>query len=323
MAENDIYLSARAKQSNMAPQQSSIPKLSRASLGVATSSTINSAMPPPMTVVSHGSFGGSKGNPVSSISRPKSSLDHTSRLPSRARSRSSSNVKQISMNSYSSNIVHSGGIDDDMNKSLSMAQDIISLQKQREHDLVNQVMRLQNEKTQLELSKAKLQQTISDQEKSSHIKDLKINELEYSAQLSEEKLINANELRIRDLNHQHEENISKLQDQYRTELESELNRCKAKYKESWSEQHDLLKNGFLEKERNLTSMIKEERTANQTKIQELVTRQKQDSAALEIQKTSFEKEVDKLEKEKNDFKLKYEFVTSEMELAKVSEISHN
>lgn len=141
MAEFENYSGARASRMSMVPVpiHSQIPKSTRPSLDAISSSAMNSSMPPPSSLGAYSSGNMPKSNMAPGIPRPRSSLGYNSRLPSsHVRSKSSSNVKQISMNSYSNGPSHNGGSNSDMNKSLSMAKEMISSQKQREHQLVNQ-----------------------------------------------------------------------------------------------------------------------------------------------------------------------------------------
>lgn len=138
MADFENYLGSRSAKANMT-MQSGIPKF-RSSLDTVSNSTINASMPPPSVTGSHSNTGISKGNTISVISRPRSSVGYTSKIPgsSHVRSKSSTGLKQIAVDSYSSETCFGGGSSHDMNRSLAMAQEMISTQKRREHQLTNQ-----------------------------------------------------------------------------------------------------------------------------------------------------------------------------------------
>lgn len=174
-------------------------------------------------------------------------------------------------------------------------------------------MTLQNEKTQLELTKAKLQDTILEVGKDLHTKDLRISQLEYSARLAEEKATYENELRFRDLAHEHEENINKLQGQYRAELESALERCKSEYKESWLEEHAALSSKFTKRERELTQLLENERLASKTSTEAMEQR----LTRLESERSRSDMESHRLRQELSTYKSRYEALSCEMEVSKV------
>lgn len=183
-------------------------------------------------------------------------------------------------------------------------------------------MTLQNEKTQLELSKAKLQDAISDSEIKAHKSELRINELEYTARLAEEKMTYAFELKIRDLTHQHEENVKQLQNQYRSELEETLERFKDEYKKKYKEEKNSMRSALQDKEAELERILTCERAASKEKLESTIDLYNQNLATLEQQKKNLEKENRSIELERNDYKLKLETLSRELDSAKSSLIRY-
>lgn len=178
-------------------------------------------------------------------------------------------------------------------------------------------MSLQNDKTQLELARAKLQDTISEIEKASHAKDLRISELEYSAQLAVEKTAHATELKFRDLTHTHEESIKKLQKQYQTELESEIARRKEEINNSWTKERNLLKEEFAQKERELHQLIESERASSQAKIESMTALYNQKVSSTVQDRTHLEQDLKRIDSERTMYKTRCESLETEMKSAKV------
>lgn len=178
-------------------------------------------------------------------------------------------------------------------------------------------MSLQNDKTQLELARAKMQDTISEIEKVSHAKDLHISELEYSAQLTVEKTAHATELRFRDLTHNHEESIKKLQTRYQSELESEITRCKEEVNNSWTKERNMLKDEFAERERELCQLLESERAASQAKIDSMSALYNQKVSSTEQDKSHLEQDLKRIDSERTLYKARCDSLEREMKSAKV------
>lgn len=192
----------------------------------------------------------------------------------------------------------------DINKSLSLAQELISIQKNREVQLESQVTSLQNEKTQLEQTRTTLQEKVSTLENNAHTLVLKVNELEHTAQLAEGKQTYENELRIRDLTHDHETKMASLRNEFKEELAAILEKCKTEANDRVAREQAEMKLSLTKKEKEYKISIERERQAHETAVKNLKSLYSQKEVAFESTKLQFEKDVHRLENETVDLKAK-------------------
>ena len=144
--------------------------------------------------------------------------------------------------------------------------------------------------------------------------------MEHAAELTGEKQTYANELRVRDLIHEHQVNVNNLQHKFKTELESALEKCKKEASIKISHEEQLMKDNLKVKEEELSKTLERERNANKMAIDNMTTLSTQTEAAFQLTKKQMEKEINQLQDERNDFKRKSESLEAEIEATKVGSI---
>lgn len=199
----------------------------------------------------------------------------------------------------------------DMNKSLTLAQEMITIQKEREAQLGSQLESLRNDRVDLEQSKNKLQETVSSLEKSSHAMALKINELEHAAALAEGRQNHENELRLRDLVHEHETTIARLRSEWNDELNVSIEKVRAEANDMVEQKRQIFEQALAEKEAMYSEKLDHERTANAITVQNLKELQNQKEASFNWEKEQAQKELERVQEEKAALELQIESMKAE------------
>lgn len=204
----------------------------------------------------------------------------------------------------------------DMNKSLSLAQEMISIQKEREAQLGTQLETLQSDKIALEQARNKLQETVLELEKSSHVMALKINEMEHLAELKEGKQAHENELHIRDLQHEHETTVNKLENKWKSDMEVALEQARREGLEMVQNEKKAMQKMLAEKEQTFSEKLEKERAAMESTIEHLKAFHNQKQTSFKLENDQLRREVKRLENDNSDLKHKLENLNSEVTVTK-------
>lgn len=311
------------------------PKIVRTTLSAASASAINSSLPHPTgtRILSKSKI--SKSAPPSKIlahsRKPKSSSGSTIKESSGIALRprpSTTNSSQISFQprlnpgAPKPPLHPSNSVNSDVTKSLSLAQEMISIHKDREAQLLSQITLLQEAKSQLEQAKSKFQDQISDFERNSHAMAIKVNELEHSAELAEGKQTHENELRIRDLIHEYEVKAVSLEAKFKDDIASALTNCQNENQQLVLQERDTMKATLEQMESDFKETLERERKAHNAAIENVTNLSKQKEAAYQSNQRRLEAEVDQLQKDIRDAKISHELLVTELNDTKANLSQH-
>lgn len=226
-------------------------------------------------------------------------------------------IKQISMSSYFDPFLKASqiGINEtghDRSDTLAAAQDEISSQRQKEHQLVDENMKLHNDRAALELEIIKLQKSLSQIKDQLKEKDFRIKELEYNSDLLQDKAKQETELRIKNIEQEHSETIAKLEEQFKIELFNELERVNSEQTKNLTEEREQLKQEFLKKEAQLKELLEVERKEHHDNMSEYKTSFKAKYHALKGKRNELQLTVDTIQHDRDKYRDGYNSLEAEM-----------
>lgn len=259
---------------------------------------------------------------VSAITKTSRSIASSSYLRNK-HNHSSTNgnpIKQISLNSYFNPFLKAsqtgapgaGHSRNETAKSLTAAQDLINSQQQKEHQLVDENMKLHNDRAALDLEIIKLQKSLSQIEEELKKKDAQIEQLEYNSDLLQDKARQEAELRIKDLEQEHSEIIAKLEEQFKVELFNELERARTQQEQQLTQERDLLQQEFSKKEAQLKELLEKERKEHHDSMSEYKSSFKEKYRALKDKRNELQLTIDTLQHDRDKYRDGYETLEAEM-----------
>lgn len=254
---------------------------------------------------------------VSAITKTSSRSVDSSLYLRHKHSTNGKTIKQISMSSYFDPFLKASqmGINEtghNRSDTLAVAQDEISSQRQKEHQLVDENMKLHNDRAALELEIIKLQKSLSQIKDQLKDKDSRIEELEYNSNLLQDKAKQETELRIKDLEQEHSETIAKLEEQFKIELFNELERVNSEQTKKLTEEREQLKQEFLKKEAQLKELLEAERKEHHDSMSEYKTSFKAKYHALKEKRNELQLTVDTIQHDRDKYRDGYNTLEAEM-----------
>jgi kinesin family protein C1 len=186
------------------------------------------------------------------------------------------------------------------------------LQQQKEHQIVDENMKLHNDRAALDLEIIKLQKSLSHFEDELKKKDAQIEKLENSSDLLQDKARQEAELRIKDLEQKHSEIIAKLEEQFKVELFNELERARTQKEQQLKQERDLLQQEFSRKEAQLKELLETERKEHHDSMSEYKSSFKEKYRALKEKRNELQLTVDTLQHDRDKYRDGYETLEAEM-----------
>lgn len=218
-------------------------------------------------------------------------------------------LKPISVNSiYESiktNAFRKGNEGANSQKSIENMEDLLSEQKKKEYELVDQNMKLQNEKADWQFEITKLTTTIEKLESERSIKNAELSNLN--------KLVKEAEARAAK---SYEETITSFKTAYKAELKEKFEKVKTEYKTTFEKEQERVKSDFALKEGKWTEMLEEAHNKYVKKVGKLKDVYQKNYDAVENERNRLEDELHHAQQDLDEYKLKCETLEKENESVK-------